>query len=325
MKKRIILKLNRLVCKKESDGIGGSEPYIWPFMLTYDGNNLTPFPQPITNARIIIRDGIRAGDTPQIPLSVGEFIFDVPDISKLESIILVITLMEEDQTGGAAIKKGFEAYEQKMAEQLNLSTLFTIKLLKAAENQEQLDKLMNSLSDIVKDAVKAAIKATDSVFNFIDPDDSIDTAFISFSSNKVGNVVTPIQPQDFTLSFTDTVKVPTNQPFGPQTIDKIMDNYFIEGSLRVIDVANAQPCQAQIINASNAKAIVDSLNFQIGNLQNQLRMAFPTQKPAIIKQITVIEAKIPAAESNLVKANRALDVCRINDSGSLGSLGLITN
>ncbi|MER3513395.1 MAG: hypothetical protein C4310_02500 [Chloroflexota bacterium] len=72
-----IITLERLRCIRESDASGHSEPYIWPTLLWTDGNTLaTPSLVGVTspvlgNTRVVIKNAMRAGQTADIPPSVG--------------------------------------------------------------------------------------------------------------------------------------------------------------------------------------------------------------------------------------------------------------
>lgn len=103
-----IVILERLRCIRESDVAGGSEPYIWPALLWIDDSTLSePIPVGVTapalgNARVVIKNDMRAGQTADIPLSVGMLRVRFEDGLSIRRLILVVALWEEDETPEAA-------------------------------------------------------------------------------------------------------------------------------------------------------------------------------------------------------------------------------
>lgn len=68
-----IVTLERLRCIHESDGSGHSEPYIWPVLVSINttNGNVRIADLLLGNARIVIRNDTRAGETVAIPNSVN--------------------------------------------------------------------------------------------------------------------------------------------------------------------------------------------------------------------------------------------------------------
>ena len=95
-----IITLERLRCIRESDGTGHSEPYIWPTLLSIDDNTLaTPLLVGVTapalgNARVVIKNDMRAGQTADIPASVGVLRVRFEDGLAIRRLILAVALWE---------------------------------------------------------------------------------------------------------------------------------------------------------------------------------------------------------------------------------------
>jgi hypothetical protein len=87
-------------------------------------------------------------------------------------------------------------------------------------------------------------------------------------------------------------------------------NYHIT-LLGKIVFAQPDPCQASEDKVREAKNLIESLASEITRLQQELQVAGPGQKPAIIRQITDIQStQLPAAEIKLKEAQQALTICR---------------
>src|SRR5262245_4316394 len=112
--------LERLRCIRESDGSGHSEPYIWPVLMWIDDNTLaTPARVDVTspaigNARIIIKSDMRAGQTADIPSSVGILRVRLEDNFTIRRLILAVALWEWDDTPQAAMRAGFQAFSSEL-------------------------------------------------------------------------------------------------------------------------------------------------------------------------------------------------------------------
>src|SRR5262245_28376897 len=115
-----ILVLERLRCIRESDGTGHSEPYIWPVLLWIDDNTLaTPSLVGVTapglgNARVVIKNDMRAGQIADIPTSVGDLRVRFDDGLTIRRLILAVALWEEDETPEAAMRAGFQAFSSEL-------------------------------------------------------------------------------------------------------------------------------------------------------------------------------------------------------------------
>ena len=75
--------LETLRCIHEKDGSGHSEPYIWPALLAISPSGSVSITAPaVENARVVIKNDMRAGDVATIPTSVGEVGMQVDDGSR---------------------------------------------------------------------------------------------------------------------------------------------------------------------------------------------------------------------------------------------------
>lgn len=323
MSSTIRISLDNLECIAEDDGFGASEPYIWVWALATGTKNgsvkLVIYNQPLHNARVVIRDGMRANETTPIPAFVGQLAIKTDlNPSEIEKIILITVLLEEDLSKDIAMQRGLETFNNVIGAQI----INNEQALTEAQNNpdpEVLKALTSDISDAVAARIKAAILSAETKIK--DHDDSIGTAFKLFSSTKnVAGQVTPIQSQAFSLSFTTTKKI---QPAPPSPVVVIVNNNFkINGKIE-IQSTQTNLCQAQSNSVAAAQSNLNSIHQKIQALQNQLRTASPVNKPKIMVEIEKIESlTLPKAELTLEKARINLQKCRtqFSNPGGVNSL-----
>ncbi|MGQ0659229.1 MAG: hypothetical protein ACT4NU_14285 [Chromatiales bacterium] len=153
-----IIVLERLRCIRESDVAGGSEPYIWPALLWIDDNTLaTPSLVGVTapalgNARVVIKNDMRAGHIADIPTSVGVLRVRFEDGLSIRRLILAVALWEEDETPEAAMRAGFQAFSSELRAAI-ADNLFDLN----QASEEELDAIIETIKTRVNDRVDSAI------------------------------------------------------------------------------------------------------------------------------------------------------------------------
>jgi hypothetical protein len=158
--------LERLRCIRESDASGHSEPYIWPVLMWIDNNTLENPPErpelvgvtapALGSARVVIKSGMRVGETADIPASVGILRVRFEDGSEdgltIRRPILTVGLWEEDETPEDAVRAGFRAFSSELraavAEKL-------LDLMRA--NEEQKKEIIATIKKRVGSRVESAI------------------------------------------------------------------------------------------------------------------------------------------------------------------------
>jgi hypothetical protein len=294
----VIIVFESLQCTRESDGTGHSEPYIWPVLLWVDDNTLaTPslvgvIAPAIGNARVVIKSDMRAGQTADIPASVGELRLRVEDGLTLRRLIFVVALWEDDETPEAAMRAGFLAFSSELRAAL-ADKLFALFAADQAGDGEQKNAIIAGIKSRVRDRVQSAIENALTgwqkvrVFlGTLDLDDFIDSAFGDFAEHPV--------PAPIALSFTD----------GPS------DLYSIRGNLQILPV-HVDLCQAQVDAVKEAQIAVDGVDNAIKELQKALSDGPANQKAGIIAQIKHLQAEdLVIANAALDDARRALSSCR---------------
>ena len=293
--------LESLHCTKELDSpfAKGTEPYIWPVLiriddLTIQTEALIDVTAPVLgNARVVIKNDMRQGQTADIPTSVGVLRYRLEDSLFDTRLILIVALWDEDDAPDKSVRAGFQAFVGAL--EAALGDGLTLLAFKDAEDnndeeakkalikeiQEQVEKKVKSaIKDSLSGAEKVAVKT-----GFLNMDDVIGTAFKGFSNAL---------PTKFSLEF------------GKGTLNEFQ----IQGRLDVREVL-IDPCQSQANAVRQAQTAVSDVNNQIKALQEELRKAPPAEKPFLISEIKrVREEELPVVQDALGEALTRLSICR---------------
>jgi hypothetical protein len=282
-----------------------TEPYIWPALIRVDDNTLNtekgvavsgPF---LGDARVVIKDSMRAGETASIPGSVGTIRARFEDNLVHRNLILVVALFDEDETPENAMKAGFQAFYSE----LGASIAENLLALSRAD-EEETRQITAEINARVQGRVKAAISDHLSAFEkaevlagTLNLDDPLGSDFKSFKSDE-------LVPTQFTLSFEKENKI-----LG------ILSQFEIQGQLQIRPVV-ADRCKAQVDAVIEAQGVVNGIHAEIKELQDQLKGGDgdgepPLPKDFILKEIRRIrEQELKPAEAELKAARAALQSCR---------------
>jgi hypothetical protein len=304
-----IVVLEHLRCIRESDGSGHSEPYIWPVLIWIDDDTLSTqalvgITSPaLGNARIVIKDDMRAGQVADIPGQVGILRVRLDDNQNVRQLILAVALWENDETPENAMREGYKAF----ASELGLAIADNLLALNAATTPAQRQPIIDAIKSRVRGKVESAIRngltGSQKVRVFLGTlnlDDIVSSDFKSFPQ---------LLSQPFSLSFASDETPPANR-------------YTIDGQLRAVPVV-VDPCGALVTRVREAQAAVDGIENEIRSLQAQLRGQGEPGEPRLPKAFIIAEIRrireedLPPAEAALDAARRALALCR----GRQGAVG----
>ena len=288
-----IVVLERLRCIRESDGTGHSEPYIWPALLWIDDKTLATdalvgVTGPVLgNARDVIKDDMRAGQTADIPASVGMLRVRFEDGLTIRRLILAVALWENDETPEAAMRAGFQAFSSELRAAI-ADNLFALN----QATGEELDALIAAIKTRVKNRVKSAIQngltgwqKIRVVAGTLNLDDIVDSNFTNFGD-------------------------PSTRPIALAFREGTSNLYEIQGNLLVRPVP-VDRCQSQVDAVKAAQAAVNGVDAQIRALQAELHSASPAEKRFIISEIKRLrEEELPIVIAALEEARSALQFCR---------------
>lgn len=286
-----------------------TEPYIWPALIRIDDNTLaTPqlvrLTAPVlSDARVVIKDSMRAGETASIPSSVGILRARFDDELTTRRLILVVALLEEDETPQDAMEAGFQAFKSGLQDAIgdphNLLALSTA-------NEEEREQIIKAIRASVTSRVESAIRNELSAWQkakvlagVLNLDDFIDTDFRSFGEN--GFASAPI-----TMAFEAKHRILNSDIV-------ILKQYEIQGKLQMHPVV-VGPCQAQVAAVKAAQALVNDIEAEISALRAQLQGEGeepPLPKSFIIAEIKRLrEEELKPAMEALKQARAALQLCR---------------
>src|SRR5262245_52894939 len=135
-----IVSLEQLRCITLQGIEARTEPYIWPALLRIDDNTIATNERVVIvtpvlgNARVVIKDNMRAGETATIPGSVGILRARLEDNLTVCRLILVVALLEMDETPKSAMQAGFQAFRSELRAQI---AEYFIDLSLANEEEEK--------------------------------------------------------------------------------------------------------------------------------------------------------------------------------------------
>ncbi len=292
---RVTLRLTELRCITQSEGSGGSEPYLWVTYFAF-GAQLLPFQTgpmaTITPAYDAFRtefpNNMKAGQVTTIPpfLATASFDMDLEAQHKLVGCLAV--LMEEDETPDSSIILGRIAYSKEIDKQLN--DLVKKRIL-AGDFGPVTDEEINTIRKAVKAKVEEAIGSNQTIWNiFTNQDDNIGFTHKGFTDSEI-----QFQYFDF-----------------PEIVSDDSSNRFVlSGGLSIGPVPTdpVDLCATQRAAVKAKKDEINSLQTRVTLLQDQLHHATPQQKAAIVAEIKATNGLIAQAEAELPTLQAALDSC----------------
>lgn len=301
-----IVLLEQLHCLTLNNTETRTEPYIWPALIRIDDNTLdTPelvaMQTPILgNARVMIKDSMRAGETASIPSSVGILRTRFEDNLVTHRLLLVVALLENDETPEDAMEDGFKAFNSELQTAV-AENLFAL----AGANEEETKAITDEISKRVAGRVRSAIENGLSAYEkakvfagILNLDDFNGSDFKSFGGDS-------LNPTAFTLHFEARGKI--------LGVFETLSQYEIQGQLQVRPVV-VDRCQAQVNAVNAAQAVVNGIEAEIRSLQDQLRGGGdepPLPKNFIIAEIRRIRAEeLAPAVAALEAARATLKACR---------------
>ena len=318
-----IVTLDRLECSRETDSSGHSEPYIWPVLMRVDDNTLateatlSSLNLADQNARIVIKEDMKAGEEAPIPADQRTFVFRFDDNLSFARVIIVVALLEQDETPDRAAREGYITFRNELPKAV-APRLLQLNAADEQGDEEGTRLLIKEISDIVDPAVRAAIRrnltGTDKlgvILGTVKLDDQIDVAHKTF--RKLEEEDGKLVSQDFALLFSKRDK---------DTL-RLTDRYRLHGRFETRRVVRDK-CQPLVDQVKAAREVVDGIQEEIKKLQKQLQGEpdeFGQQLPKkdLMEEIKRIRSEeLVPADENLDDARRALAQCRASGQGKVG-------
>jgi hypothetical protein len=312
------MQLTELRCITQSEGGGGSEPYLW---VTYFAHGVDPLPgrsgpvatnTPAYDAfRTEFPDGVRAGQAVPVPpfLATGSFDIDLDRTYKQVGCIAV--LMEEDVTPQSSIILGRIAYAKEIENQLNL---LATKRVQTGDAGPITDDELSAIRKAVTAKAEAAIGSNQSIWDFFrNQDDPGGFTYVAYGDEGLKELA-------------ESASRTKSMAFKEISNESGSDRYALSGIVSI-----AAPPGERIDLCATERAAVNAKEQQINwlqarrdMLQVELQHAAPQSKAAIVDEITATTEAITLAEQELAPLKAALDACTIRRGGA-GRTGHDTN
>jgi hypothetical protein len=292
------------------------EPYIWPALIRIDDNTLHTSDRvaltapSVAQARIVIKDSMRAGETAPIPGSVGILRTRYEESVAMVWLLLVVALFDLDETPKSAAQAGFRTFVSELRAAIVENLLLLADGSDPQGRQRAVDGIKKRVEERTTAAVVNAMSGTDKVkvaLGILNPDDPFGSDFKGFGTEIIkGKVV--LQPTNFTLNFEKrTVITFRGRP------EESLAKFDIQGRLQLRPV-RVDPCQLLAKAVNDAQATVDGLQDEIRHLADE-----PGNSKDFIREEAerITEEELKPALAELQAAHSALAICRRRESVSV--------
>ncbi len=298
---RVDLHFTQLLCIAQSEGSGGSEPYLWTTFFAY-GSEPDPSPaffRVITPAYDAFRaefpNGVKAGQSVPVPVFVSSASFDIDmDGARNPKIVgCIAVLMEEDDTPQNSIVLGRIAYSKAIEEQLNT---FASHRASTGDFSPPTDAEIEAMKKAVISKVKSAIASDQHFWNvFRDQDDNLGFSYRFFVHDKDKPSESTIQPGAFEID-----------------LGSGNNRFTLSGQIgvRPVPVQPVDLCAGPRAALEAKKNEIAGLQGRVTALQYELNHATPQQKSAIVSEIQATNALIDEDEAGLPDLEAALKKCQ---------------
>jgi hypothetical protein len=277
--------LQALKCIEESEH--GSEPYLWPIMITQETGPLRLHVPTQQFEAMVLASEMHAGQSVPIPAGMDLNFSEVFDNKAAALAVFVVVLFEVDNLTHHGRVAAFRHVEEKALEMVGQ------RLAECKQFSGERDELTNDLIDRldIEGAVKDAMSYYEIGKAYALPggfDDALGIIVWTLSGQNLA-------PRDIAFDL--------RQP---------AEKFVLTARLEVA-ITFPPVCQNERDAAEHALAVVKGLQTQRAVLQQQLHHATPQQKAAIVAAITRInEVDLPPAEAALAQADAALKSCLDN-------------
>ncbi len=289
------------------------EPYIWPALIKVDTSTINSPDRRFVDviafspsfASVVIKSSMRQGELAPIPALVSSLRTRFADNVSGKRLILIVTLLEMDETPKDAMRAGFQAYvsELRAAFKDEFPKLFQAESVKDEKGEKEItDRIKARIESKTRAAIKDALSFSDKAsteFGFLDHDD-----FVSSSVTKFGEGFFEVTPNQTPITLVFQAKgFLFDLPHLP-TLVRYHIRARLEARPTVID-----RCQSQVNAVRAAKAVVDDIEKEIKALQNIAEHQFPKgSNETEIERIR--DEELTPALAELGKATTALQSCR---------------
>jgi hypothetical protein len=280
----VTITLNTLQCIAESQS-GGSNPYLWPAMVSIDKTtgNVGGAGIPAANAHNVLKQGMKAGDSTTIETTVGVISAVLDNTLANLAVILAVGMFSANQTPDDAVTAGYNAFQTALQAGVQSNLLALISTDPAVVEQAQ-----QEISDKVTAAVTSAISNALSALQKVEI--GLGTRTLDSTIGNGSTSFLNLANTDFTLSI--------GKP-------NAANYYEISGSL----TAAAVLCADQRTALAQATGRLSEATLTFEKFQAEYQRAPPSAKAEIEPELIVAEKDVEAAQKAVDAANQALQAC----------------
>jgi len=200
------IRLDRVYCHDEGDGIGDAEPYLWAVFFKVDGSSvrLNESLSLEGGATVVATNGahgnldntdVDAGDNVSVPEDVGTWhteLVPIPVPENLSGLVadvagvagVVVVLMEEDNVSDAGALAGYQALVTEIRQRLN-TLIPQLGITHQTVTDEDVAALQNGISDAIESAIVGAQSGSQNFWSWLNADDQIGSKFFSFGHDDL--------------------------------------------------------------------------------------------------------------------------------------------
>jgi hypothetical protein len=306
---RIDLTLTELRCLAQSEGSGGSEPYLWTTFFAFGGErlphqtgNLAMVTPAYDAFRVEFPNGVTSGEAVPVPAFVASahFDMDLETAPKPKLVGCVAVLMEEDSTPQSSIVLGRIAYAKEIQAQLEA---LVSERIRTANYGDITNAEIEAIKSAVKAKVEEAVMSNQHFWDLPWQDDNIGFTYALFKYPRVDE-----NDDDPTIEF---------QFFDLPEIANGSDRFALTGRLSIEalppDVIDLCAPQRAALRAKEEE--LAGLQSRRAMLQTMLQNATPQQKAAIVDAIEATNALMGQVEAEIPDLQTALEECLPIDVG----------
>ena len=188
------INLQDLQCLRQDRGSDGSDPYIWPALVSIDSSLRVNVLTPYNESRVIIQSGMTNGQTAAIPAIVGAQTTRLEGDLTANHLILVVALWERRDTPDNVVSAGYSAFSDSLGTGIR-ANLLGLGSSDPATQQAAIDAVKTTVKNGVTDAISNSLtwyQKAEIAAGIMHLDDLIDNSSTAFSS---------LIPQTFAVSF----------------------------------------------------------------------------------------------------------------------------
>ena len=150
------INLQDLQCLRQDRGSDGSDPYIWPALVSIDSSFRVTVLTPYNESRVIIQSGMKNGQSAAMPAIVGAQTMRLPGDLAGNHLILVVALWEKRDTPDNVVSAGYTAFSDSLGTGIR-ANLLGLGSSDPATQQAAIDAVKTTVKNGVTDAISNSL------------------------------------------------------------------------------------------------------------------------------------------------------------------------